>query len=376
MSAVYFHIPFCKQACHYCNFHFSTSTHYRDKMLAAMEKEIQLRHGELPQGPLNSIYFGGGTPSLLSPKEIDRLLHATRQYFTWSPQIEISLEMNPDDNQPGYLSALKKAGINRLSIGVQSFFDEELTTMHRAHSAQEAYLLLDEVKKTFVNYSLDLIYGMPQSDLQRWQSNIDIALSFSPPHISSYALTVEPNTALAKFVNNGQVTLIDESLVAEQFALLVEQLEANGYDHYEISNFGKPQFYSVNNTAYWQGKPYLGIGPSAHSYTHPVRSWNVANNQKYMKLLQGDTLPLEREKLSQVDQYNEYIMTGLRTQWGVDSREIEKRFGPKFVDLFERQLEEHLKRRNLFWDGYAVKVSRQARFLVDGIASDLFLLHL
>lgn len=345
-------------------------------MLAAMEKEIQLRHGELPQGPLNSIYFGGGTPSLLSPKEIDRLLHATRQYFTWSPQIEISLEMNPDDNQPGYLSALKKAGINRLSIGVQSFFDEELTTMHRAHSAQEAYLLLDEVKKTFANYSLDLIYGMPQSDLQRWQSNIDIALSFSPPHISSYALTVEPNTALAKFVNNGQVTLIDESLVAEQFTLLVEQLEANGYDHYEISNFGKPQFYSVNNTAYWQGKPYLGIGPSAHSYTHPVRSWNVANNQKYMKLLQGDTLPLEREKLSQVDQYNEFIMTGLRTQWGVDSREIEKRFGPKFVDLFERQLEEHLKRRNLFWDGNAVKVSRQARFLVDGIASDLFLLHL
>lgn len=376
MSAIYFHIPFCKQACHYCNFHFSTSSKYKDDMLLAMESELALRKEELPTSSITSIYFGGGTPSLLSAPEVAKLIRKVKDLFPISEEVEVTLELNPDDNRAGYLEQLKEVGVNRLSIGVQSFFEEELKQMNRAHTAQEAYLLLEEVPHYFENFSLDLIYGMPASSLSSWKKNLAIALGFSPPHISSYALTVEPRTVLSHQVASHQVQLLSEEKVVDQFNELVKCLTSEGYDHYELSNFGKPDFHSVNNSSYWQGKPYLGIGPSAHSFYAQHRSWNVSNNRQYISALKTQRLPIEREKLSLVDQYNEYIMTGLRTSGGVDLNYIRQRFGSKFAHLFEKQVEKHLLSQNLYWDGDVIKSSQKALFLVDGIASDLFLLNL
>lgn len=376
MAAIYFHIPFCKQACHYCNFHFSTSQKYRSELLSAMKKELALRYVELPKTPLQSIYFGGGTPSLLSAQEIDELLKETKRFFTWSDTIEITLEMNPDDHREDYLAHLKAIGVNRLSLGIQSFYDEELTQMNRAHNAQEAYWVMDEVKQHFSNFSMDLIYGVPNSTLSSWQRNLEIALSFSPPHLSSYALTVEPQTVLHKQVKTKAIRLLEEELVVEQFDHLVAHLEAKGYHHYEISNFGKPNFHSVNNSAYWAGKPYLGIGPSAHSFFKNQRSWNVNNNKKYMEGITNENLAIEREQLTKIDLYNEYIMTGLRTSNGVALTEIQSRFGEEFAQLFERQVEKQLQQNHLFWDGDTIRVPKSSRFLVDGIASDFFLINL
>ncbi|MGB1449691.1 MAG: radical SAM family heme chaperone HemW [Flavobacteriaceae bacterium] len=376
MGAIYFHIPFCKQACHYCNFHFSTSLNYREQMIAAMIAEIDLRKDELPDEPLHSIYFGGGTPSLLQPNEILLLLQAAQNNFAISPGIEITLEMNPDDYVPGYFEAIKAIGINRLSIGVQSFFDRDLIVMNRAHNAQEAYEVLHQAKKHFANFSLDLIYGMPSSTLSDWQENVAIALSFSPPHISSYALTVEEKTALDYQVKNKQITLLDEEKVAQQFDYLSRHLIEKGFEHYELSNFGLPGHHSVNNSAYWEGKPYLGIGPSSHSYYRNQRSWNIAHNKKYIQGIQTGVPLIEREQLTLIDQYNEYVMTALRTDKGASLHVIKSRFGQKFAALFETQVEKHLIPQHLFWDGDTVRVTQQAKFLVDGIASDLFLLNL
>ncbi|MDG1054425.1 MAG: radical SAM family heme chaperone HemW [Flavobacteriaceae bacterium] len=376
MAAIYFHIPFCKQACHYCNFHFSTSLKHRASMLKAMIEEVALRQNELADAPLDSIYFGGGTPSLLQPEEIAQLIDAAAKVFRFSPTIEITLEMNPDDYVEGYFEAIKAKGVNRLSVGIQSFFEEELKQMNRAHNAQEAYVVLEAVKKHFDNFSLDLIYGMPGSSLETWQKNIDIALSFSPPHISSYALTVEDKTALTFQVEKNQVELLPEELVAQQFDRLVSCLTEAGFDHYELSNFGLPHYHSVNNSAYWQGKPYLGIGPSAHSFYANLRSWNVANNKKYIDGIEAKQPLIEREELSTIDQYNEFVMTGLRTEKGVALQDIKIKFGEKFAQLFEQQVEKHLTHQHLFWDGDTVKVTQKAKFLVDGIASDLFLLNL
>lgn len=345
-------------------------------MLQSLIEEVALRKNELPNKALHSIYFGGGTPSLLRPEEIGQLLDAVRESFLFSPDIEITLEMNPDDYKVGYFEAIKAVGVNRLSVGIQSFFEEELQQMNRAHTAQDAFSVMDEVKKHFDNFSLDLIYGMPGSSLERWQKNIDIALSFSPPHISSYALTVEENTALAYQVEKEQVTLLPEEMVAQQFDRLVSCLTEVGFDHYELSNFGLPHYHSVNNSAYWQGKPYLGIGPSAHSFYGNQRSWNISNNKKYIQGIQAKQPLIEREELSKIDQYNEFVMTGLRTEKGVALQEIKERFGSKFAKLFEEQVEKHLTHQHLYWDGDTIKVSQKAKFLVDGIASDLFLLNL
>jgi len=341
-----------------------------------MIEELALRQSELADAPLDSIYFGGGTPSLLQPEEIAQLIDAAAKVFRFSPTIEITLEMNPDDYVEGYFEAIKAKGVNRLSVGIQSFFEEELKQMNRAHNAQEAYVVLEAVKKHFDNFSLDLIYGMPGSSLEAWQKNIDIALSFSPPHISSYALTVEDKTALAFQVEKNQVELLPEELVAQQFDRLVSCLTEAGFDHYELSNFGLPHYHSVNNSAYWKGKPYLGIGPSAHSFYANQRSWNVANNKKYIDGIEAKQPLIEREELSTIDQYNEFVMTGLRTEKGVALQDIKIKFGEKFAQLFEQQVEKHLTYQHLFWDGDTVKVTQKAKFLVDGIASDLFLLNL
>ena len=376
MASVYFHVPFCKQACHYCNFHFSTSLKNKNLLLKAMLRELELRKAEFSKTErVNSIYFGGGTPSLLSAIEIKMMIDAVKTNFDLASEVEITLEMNPDDDRQNYLKELKEVGINRLSIGVQSFFDDELKLMNRAHSADEAFLLLKKVKELFDNFSLDLIYGMPLSNLEKWKKNIELALRFEPNHISSYALTIEPKTVLSHQVKKQQVEVLDDDEILAQFNFLMDRLENEGYEHYELSSFGKPNFQSVNNSAYWSGKSYLGIGPSAHSFDGNTRSWNISNNAKYINGISTNIPFIEREILNEIDRYNEYLMTGLRTKNGISLSYIENKFGLRYKELLEKEAQNHITSQMLYWDGDVLKVSRKAKFLVDGLASDLFVLN-
>ena len=376
MAAVYFHVPFCKQACHYCNFHFSTSLKHKTSILEAMLVELDLRKQELPsESIINSIYFGGGTPSLLSSDDIKSLIERVNAHFIISDDVEITLEMNPDDYRANYLEELKLVGVNRLSVGIQSFHEEELKLMNRAHNAEEAFRILEKIDILFDNFSLDLIYGLPKSNLKSWKKNIEYALQFNPKHISSYVLTVEPKTVLNHQVEKNEVEVLGEEGVLAQFNYLVNRLEKEGFDHYELSSFGKPGFRSVNNSAYWSGKSYLGIGPSAHSFDGLTRSWNVSNNNKYLKGISSKEPLIEREVLTKADRYNEYLMTGLRTENGVSLGYIHENFGFHFKELLEKEAQVQIASQVLFWDGDTLKVTRESMFLVDGIASNLFLLN-
>ena len=376
MAAVYFHVPFCKQACHYCNFHFSTSLKHKTSILEAMLVELDLRKQELPsESIINSIYFGGGTPSLLSSDDIKSLIERVNAHYIISDDVEITLEMNPDDYRTNYLEELKLVGVNRLSVGIQSFHEEELKLMNRAHNAEEAFRILKKIDILFDNFSLDLIYGLPKSNLKSWKKNIEYALQFNPKHISSYLLTVEPKTVLNHQVEKNEVEVLGEEGVLAQFNYLVNRLEKEGFDHYELSSFGKPGFRSVNNSAYWSGKSYLGIGPSAHSFDGLTRSWNVSNNNKYLKGISSKEPLIEREVLTKADRYNEYLMTGLRTENGVSLGYIHENFGFHFKELLEKEAQVQIASQVLFWDGDTLKVARESMFLVDGIASNLFLLN-
>ena len=376
MAAVYFHVPFCKQACHYCNFHFSTSLKHKTSILEAMLVELDLRKQELPsESIINSIYFGGGTPSLLSSDDIKSLIERVNAHYIISDDVEITLEMNPDDYRTNYLEELKLVGVNRLSVGIQSFHEEELKLMNRAHNSEEAFRILEKIDILFDNFSLDLIYGLPKSNLKSWKKNIEYALQFNPKHISSYLLTVEPKTVLNHQVEKNEVKVLGEEGVLAQFNYLVNSLEKEGFDHYELSSFGKPGFRSVNNSAYWSGKSYLGIGPSAHSFDGLTRSWNVSNNNKYLKGISSKEPLIEREVLTKADRYNEYLMTGLRTENGVSLGYINENFGSHFKELLEKEAQVQIASQVLFWDGDTLKVARESMFLVDGIASNLFLLN-
>ncbi|MDG1762732.1 MAG: radical SAM family heme chaperone HemW [Flavobacteriaceae bacterium] len=373
MSNLYFHYPFCKQACHYCNFHFSTSIKHKDTLWEAMKMELKLRSKEMIS-PIESIYFGGGSPSLINPKSIKELIDLTKQNFTLYSEVEITLEVNPDDVNESYLIELKKAGINRLSLGVQSFLDRDLTLMNRAHRSDQALVALELISKIFVNYSLDLIYGMPYSSITEWEQNLEAALDFNPPHISVYALTVEEKTALFHQVKQGEVLLLPEEAVEAQYQLMVKKLEGLGYLNYEFSNFGKPNFFSVNNQNYWKGKPYLGIGPAAHSFDgFQIRRWNVSSNLIYLKSIEQGKLAFEEEQLSQKDRYNEYLMTGLRTLEGISLVYVQKTFGKRYALYLEEQAARHLSEQFFFWDGDHLKVSANSKFLTDGLAADLFM---
>ncbi|MEL1240877.1 radical SAM family heme chaperone HemW [Flavobacterium flavipallidum] len=382
MSGIYIHIPFCKQACHYCDFHFSTSMKKKDEMVLALAKEIVMRKSEFldcarssKEEYVETIYFGGGTPSRLSIADLKLLMDAVFDNYSISKNPEITLEANPDDLSEEYLISLKQLGINRLSIGIQSFFEDDLQMMNRAHNSAEAKKCLEIATKYFDNISLDLIYGIPNMSNDKWKQNIETALSFGILHISSYALTVESKTALDKLIQKGQIAEPKDEVASEHFMILVETLEANGFVHYELSNFGKPDYFSRNNSAYWLGEKYIGIGPSAHSYDGISRSWNIANNSLYLKNIQDDKLPNETEKLSVEDRYNEYIMTGLRTIWGVSLNRIEIEFGQTYLDYLLKQSQKFLNDDLLFIENEVLKPTLKGKFLADGIASDLFILN-
>lgn len=348
----------------------------KDEMVLAIAKEIVMRKDEFSGEMIETIYFGGGTPSVLSNEEIEFLINTVYSNFTVTHNPEITLEANPDDLSIERITALATSQINRLSIGIQSFFEDDLKMMNRAHNAIEAEACLAEAVKYFDNISIDLIYGVPGMTNERWLHNITKALSFGIPHISSYALTVEPKTALDKFVKKGIIAQPSDEAAQEHFALLVDTLEANGFVHYELSNFGKEGYFSRNNTAYWLGKKYLGIGPSAHSYNGISRSWNIANNALYLKGIEENILPAETEKLTIADRYNEYVMTGLRTIWGVSIERVETELGKMYKDYLVAESTRFIEQGLLAsYDGI-IKTTKKGKFLADGIASDLFFINL
>jgi|TARA_B110000908_G_scaffold62218_1_gene75491 oxygen-independent coproporphyrinogen-3 oxidase len=375
MAGIYIHIPFCKQACFYCDFHFSTSLKKKDALISCLVKEIELRKKELNSQIVETIYFGGGTPSMLSSKEIYLLIAAVYEHHTVVTAPEITLEANPDDLSEEKIIELSKTPINRLSIGVQSFFEKDLKLMNRAHSSSEAHASLKIATRYFENISVDLIYGIPGLTNEEWQQNIQTALRFNIPHISSYALTVEPKTALEALIKKGEIEKVDDDLAQRQFFILRDVLEQEKFVHYELSNFGKQNYFSKNNTAYWLGKSYIGIGPSAHSFDGKLRSWNVRNNTKYIKEIEQDRLPIEREVLSVTDRYNEYVMTGLRTIWGVSLEKIKTDFGSKYVTYIQTESEKYIQQKLLCIEDDTLKTTKEGAFLVDGIAAHLFLLN-
>jgi oxygen-independent coproporphyrinogen-3 oxidase len=375
MSGIYIHIPFCKQACHYCDFHFSTSMNRKEEMVLALAKEIQMRKNEFQNETIETIYFGGGTPSVLTSDEINFLIDSVYENYEVDVNPEITLEANPDDLSGQRILELSKSKINRLSIGIQSFFEDDLKMMNRAHNSAEAQKCLEEATKYFDNISLDLIYGVPGMSNEKWKQNIEKALSFGVSHISSYALTVEPKTAMSKMIQTGKMEAPKDDVAQEHFMILLDTLESNGFIHYELSNFGKQNYFSKNNSAYWLGKKYMGVGPSAHGYNGISRSWNVSNNIIYLKSIQEEKLPNEIEVLSVTDRYNEYVMTGLRTIWGVSLDRIEAEFGRTYSDYLHKQAQKFIDDKLLFIENGLLKPTKKGKFLTDGIASDLFIVN-
>ena len=371
MAGIYIHIPFCKQACHYCNFHFATSLHYKNDLIAALLKETTLQKDYLENEVVETIYFGGGTPSLCTKEEVKKILEAIHSSFSVIKNAEITLEANPDDITEEKLLDWKETGITRLSIGIQSFFEEDLKWMNRAHNAEQAVGSLQLAGKQFENISIDLIYGTPQLTNEKWKQNVDTAISLNIPHLSCYALTVEPKTPLDKMIKQHQSENINPDKQSEQFLLLMDWLEDAGYEHYEISNFaklacpaGRPGWRSHHNASYWQGKKYLGLGPSAHSFNGKERQWNISNNSQYIESVNENIIPSEKEELTSIQQANEYIMTSLRTMDGISLEIAGKDLlqkSKKFIDSGLIKLENN-----------SLILTKEGKLLADGIAAELF----
>lgn len=375
MAGIYIHIPFCKQSCHYCNFHFSTSTKNKDEVLDAIENEIKQK-GQATNEAISTIYFGGGTPSILDVNEINSIIKRIYKEFNVESEAEITIEANPDDLNKEKIINLSLTEINRLSIGVQSFIDKELKIMNRAHDSKKALNSIEISKKYFNNISIDLMYGVPESTLDSWTHNLDTVSQFDINHISSYALTLEPKTALESFVRKLIVDMPEEGLVYDQYNLINKKLEPLGFINYEVCSFAKENFFSKNNSAYWLRKKYIGIGPSAHSFDGKSRSWNISNNKKYIDQIKKGKSFYKKEKLSKVDQYNEYVMTGFRTIWGVSANFIENNFNSKFKNYFTDRIQKHIDQKNIIVKDDIYTTTNEGRFLADGISSDLFLVNL
>ncbi len=374
MAGIYIHIPFCKKACNYCNFHFSTSLRTKKDMLDALKKELVLRKNYLQGEKVSTIYFGGGTPSLLSASELNEIFEIIYKIHSLTENPEITIEANPDDLTRYYLNDLKReTPVNRFSIGVQSFFDTDLIFMNRAHNAEQADAAIKYAQDIgFTNLTIDLIYGVPTSDNKRWKENLDKAISYNLPHISSYALTVESGTALYAQIKKKKIAPVEDEKTAQQFDILLQTLRLNGYEQYEISNFARAGQRARHNSNYWLGEKYLGIGPSAHSFNSASRQWNAANNPDYIKSIAENIIPMTVEILTTDQRYNEYVMTRLRTVWGCDVQEITEKFGEKYKTHFEKTVEKFIecgwinKTENVF------SLTDAGKLMADFITRELF----
>jgi oxygen-independent coproporphyrinogen-3 oxidase len=373
MAGIYIHIPFCKQRCNYCNFHFSTSLALQNDFSVALLKEIELRMTYLNAETIETIYFGGGTPSLLPSSAIAAIMDSIYKNFTISENPEITLECNPDDLNPERLKSWNRAGINRLSIGIQSFFDEDLSWMNRAHDSKQALYSIEMARAAgFENFSIDLIYGLPGLTDDKWGRNLHTAISANPNHISCYALTVEPKTALYKMIRMKETEDIKPEKQAAQFLTGIEMLEAAGFEHYEISSFAKPGKRSRHNSAYWQSKKYLGLGPAAHSFNGTSRQWNISNNALYIKSLMGGQLNMEFEILQTRDLLNEYIMTSLRTIEGMDLQYVSSHFGKEKSNKLAENAARYVHTNKMEQIQEKMVLTREGKLFADGIAASLF----
>ena len=372
MAGIYIHIPFCKQKCSYCDFHFSTNLQHKSNLIQAINKELEIRKNEIST-PLETIYFGGGTPSILSEIELESIFETIYKNYSTKNLKEITLEANPDDLNKEKLNFLKSTPINRFSIGVQSFFEEDLKLMNRAHNAQEAETSIKLAQDFgFENITIDLIYGSTTTTNEMWKQNLQKAIELNVPHISSYALTVEEKTILDHQIKKGITKPVDEDRQNEQFQLLIDTLTSNDFIQYEISNFGKEDYFSLHNSNYWKGIHYLGIGPSAHSYNGKTRAWNIANNSKYIQTINENKLPQEIEVLNEVEQFNEMIMIGLRTIYGIDLDRINSEFPQPLIDSFHQELNQLINENLVEKKENKIILKPEAKFFADGIASRLF----
>ena len=375
MSGIYVHIPFCKKACHYCDFHFSTSLNNKEALVKSILSEIDLRINYLTDKNIETIYFGGGTPSLLSEKESFLILERIFKQYNVSKNAEITFECNPDDLSDDKLKELKRLEINRLSIGLQSFDEEELVWMNRVHNAKESEASVKRAQdRGFENITIDLIYGSKYSNITNWKKTLDKAIALNVKHISSYNLTIEEKTKLGHDLKANKEVAIDDEKSSEMFLEMIDRLEKNDFIHYEISNFGKVGFFSLHNSNYWKGQHYLGLGPSAHSFDGTSRQWNVANNNLYIKQISEKTEAyFEKEILTENERFNEYILTSLRTIWGIDLNYLKSNFNSDFVKTFLDQIQGYIKQETVIVKDTTYTLTEKGKLLADRIASDLFI---
>lgn len=372
MSGIYVHIPFCSGKCHYCNFFSTVSLKHKEEVVNAIVEEINLRKDYLKNEVVSTIYYGGGTPTVLSDSELNIIHQAILNNFSIQPEAEITVEANPDDLNEAKLLALRKMGVNRLSIGTQAFDDKILQKLNRRHSAKQAITAVENAKKTgFDNVSIDLIYGIPDLDYASWKAEIHSAIAMDINHISAYHLTVEPGTALDVLIRKKKYPSLDENMGMEQFDVLIDELSLAGFEHYEISNFAKPNHYSIHNTNYWKQKKYLGLGPSAHSYDLNSRQWNIPNLKQYYLGIKNNQPAIEYEILSSRDKYNEFIMLALRTKWGVNPKIVE--------EIYPERMESFIQAATAFKDKGLITISegkyiltKEGKKLADGIAAEFF----
>jgi oxygen-independent coproporphyrinogen-3 oxidase len=376
MSGIYFHIPFCKQLCHYCAFHKSISLQAKDEMLDCLKQELKLRKDYLGDHLISTIYLGGGTPSVYQPNEIQSLIDEVAKYFTIDSDAEITLEANPEDLTKSYLQELRNTSVNRLSVGIQSFHDEDLILMNRRHTGKEAF---DAIRRAqdfgFSNISVDQIYGVPGLSMEKWKKNLDFVFELNIQHISSYHLMYDPNTIFSKKLEKGQLIEMDEEESFNQFNYLIDSTKKHGFNHYEISNFAKDGFISKHNSSYWKQEKYLGIGPSAHSYNLKQREWNIANNYKYIKAIKENTSFSEKEELSKLDCFNDFVMTSLRTYWGLNLELVRESFGENYYQHCLVESKKYLLSEHVRQEGNAIILNDKGVFVSNDIMSDFFLLE-
>ena len=374
MAGIYVHIPFCRRKCYYCNFFSLSSLKYRQRFLDTLREEIFIQQNYLGTNQVKTVYFGGGTPSFLKAEEIAAILEDLRKYYILSGDMEITLEANPDDIEPGLLRDYRVMGINRLSIGVQSFFDDDLNYLNRTHSGRRAEESVAEAKAAgFSNISIDLIYGIPTLTAEKWKENLKKAFSLDVPHISTYSLTVEPKTTLDQLIRKKKLSGPDEEQVLEHFRILLQKMREEGFEHYEISNFCKKGHYSRHNSIYWNGTYYIGLGPSAHSYNGTTRQWNISNLFQYITLINGNERFFESEELTMAQRYNEYVMVSLRTMWGCDIRKIRQEFGDETVSWFTAHVGRYVESDKVIEKEHVYYLTDEGKLFSDGIAAELFL---
>ncbi|MGN0187114.1 MAG: radical SAM family heme chaperone HemW [Paludibacteraceae bacterium] len=372
MAGLYVHIPFCRTRCVYCAFHSGTDLALRHRYVNALNAELRMRSAYLPDKRISTVYFGGGTPSTLCAETQKSLLDAVQQNFEVAPDAEITIECNPDDMTEPMVAQLAQLAFNRVSLGVQSFDDAELTFLHRRHTAAQAVNAVRLLQQYgFGNISIDLMYGLPRQTLQQWTATLQTALSLGIQHLSAYNLMYEEHTLLTQWRQTGRIVETDETVMLAMFDVLIEQLETAGYEHYEISNFCQQGFRSRHNSAYWHGVPYLGVGAAAHSYNGTSRQWNVADTRAYIEAIEQERIPAETEYLTDENRYNEFVFTGLRTSDGVDLTQLAAMFGSAAADYCLRCATAHLRRQHLQLRGNHLCLTRAGIFVSDGIMADL-----